>query len=386
MSILVFNAGSSSLKFSLFTADLQRLCHGQVDWQAACFEWRQGDAQLQSAALDDDDRGRAVGRLLAALPQEDSPVVAVGHRVVHGGEAFNGSVRLDARAKEAIAALSPLAPLHNPEALAVIEAAEQALPHAAQVAVFDTAFYASLEPAAYLYPVPHDWYSKWGVRRYGFHGISHAYCSRRAAELVPPSAAGLRLVSCHLGNGCSATAVRGGRAIATTMGFTPLEGLMMGTRSGSVDPGALLYVQRHHGLNAEELDGALNRRSGLLGLSDLSSDFREVDRAARGGNEQAAVALAVYAGRVKEAVGALAARMGGIDVLLFTGGVGENAADLRQSVCADLQFMGIEMDPRRNAAAQADCDVASDASPARILVLHTREEYAIAGETRALLD
>ena len=385
MSILVFNAGSSSLKFCLFAADLRRLCHGQIDWGAARLAWSVGEGGQQTARLEDADRARAVARLLAVLAEIDDPVEAVGHRVVHGGEVFSGSVRLDPGARDAIADLAPLAPLHNPEALAIIEATEKNMPGVVQAGVFDTAFYSTLEPEAYLYPVPYAWYSEWGVRRYGFHGISHAYCAGRAAGLLRP-AAGFRLVSCHLGNGCSATAVRDGRAVATTMGFTPLEGLMMGTRSGNVDPGALLHLQRRHGLSPERLDEELNRGSGLLGLSGLSADFREVDRAARGGDGRAATALAVYAGRVKEAVGALAARLGGLDALLFTGGVGENAADLRRSVCAGLEFMGIEIDPRRNSGARADCDIAADASPARVLVLHTREEYAIAVETRALLD
>lgn len=385
MSILVFNAGSSSLKFCLFAADLRRLCHGQIDWKSTHLAWRIEEGGQQTARLEDSDRARAVAHLLVVLAEVDDPVEAVGHRVVHGGEVFSGSVCLDPSAREAIADLAPLAPLHNPEALAIIEAVEKNMPGVVQAAVFDTAFYSTLEPEAYLYPVPYAWYAEWGVRRYGFHGISHAYCARRAAEMLRP-AAGFRLVSCHLGNGCSATAVRDGCAIATTMGFTPLEGLMMGTRSGSVDPGALLHLQRRHALSPEQIDEELNRGSGLLGLSGLSSDFREVDRAARGGNTRAATALAVYAGRVKEAVGALAARLGGLDTLLFTGGVGENAADLRRSVCTGLEFMGIEIDPQRNSGARADCDIAAAASPVRVLVLHTREEYSIAVETRALLE
>ena len=212
-----------------------------------------------------------------------STVAVVGHRVVHGGAVFRESVRIDQGVKAAIGRLAELAPLHNPPALEAIEAAESALPGAAHVAVFDTAFFASLRPDAYVYPLPYEWYTEWGIRRFGFHGISHAYCAGRAAEMLGRDAAGLRLVICHLGNGCSAAAVRGGVALDTTMGYTPMEGLMMGTRSGSVDPGVLLHVQRRHGLDAEWLDDALNHRSGLLGVSGASSDYRQVEAAAGAG-------------------------------------------------------------------------------------------------------
>jgi acetate kinase len=393
MSILVFNAGSSSLKFSLFSpGELKLLGHGHIDWKTAesSIEWRPAEQPARHLALPSTQRRPAADQLalhLNAYLDElgASPVKAVGHRVVHGGSAFSGSVRLDATAKTAIAELAPLAPLHNPEALDFIAAAENAWPHAVHVAVFDTAFYSTLKPEAYLYPAPYSWYTDCGVRRYGFHGISHAYCSDRATQLLPRPTPALRLVSCHLGNGCSATATCGGAAVATTMGFTPLEGLMMGTRSGSLDPGALLHVQRHYGLDADSLDNVLNHQSGLLGLSGVSSDYRQVEAAADAGNTRAVTALQVYALRVKESVGALAAHLGGLDALLFTGGVGENSAGLRAAVCKGMGFMGVTLDLDLNRDAQADCDVAAPGSPARVLVLHTREEYTIATQTQKLL-
>ena len=255
----------------------------------------------------------------------------------------------------------------------------------AYVAVFDTAFFAYLRPDAYVYPLPYEWYTDWGVRRFGFHGISHAYCAGRAAELLGGDAAKIRLVICHLGNGCSAAAVRGGVALDTTMGYTPMEGLMMGTRSGSVDPGILLHVQRRHGLDPERLDDALNHRSGLLGVSGVSSDYRQVEAAAVRGDERARLALAIYARRVRSAVGGLAVGMGGIDALVFTAGVGEHSAVLRSAACEGLECLGLRLDPERNATCKPDGDVGRPDSPARILVIETREELMIAREAWGLV-
>jgi len=262
-------------------------------------------------------------------------------------------------------------------------AAETALPGVPHIAVFDTAFFAELPPRAFVYPLPYSWYADWGVRRFGFHGISHAYCAARAEEMLGRSA-GLRLIVCHLGNGCSASAVRDGTAIATTMGYTPLEGLMMGTRSGSVDPGILLHVLRHRGLNAEQLDHALNHESGLLGVSGISSDFRAVQEATRAGHERARLALDIYADRVRATIGALAVTLGSVDALVFTAGVGEHSADLRAAVCEGLECLGLRLDAASNAECKPDADVASASSTGRILVLHTQEEMMIARETRDL--
>jgi len=397
MSILVINAGSSSLKFGLFDAEaMEPLASGLIDWTA-----QSGQAELVVRAphseeirsrVDVSDHRVAVAQALRCLARTQdgaasrgSTVAVVGHRVVHGGAVFRDSVRIDQGVKAAIGRLAELAPLHNPPALEAIEAAEAALPGAPHVAVFDTAFFASLRPDAYVYPLPYEWYTDWGVRRFGFHGISHAYCAGRAAELLGRDPATLRLVICHLGNGCSAAAVRGGVALDTTMGFTPMEGLMMGARSGSVDPGVLLHVQRRHGLDAERLDDALNHRSGLLGVSGSSSDFRRVEAAAGQGNERARLALDIFARRVRSAVGGLAVGMGGIDALVFTAGVGEHSAALRTAACEGLECLGLRLDAGRNAACLPDGDVAHPDSAARILVIQTREELMIAREAWRLV-
>ncbi|MBI3319174.1 MAG: acetate/propionate family kinase, partial [Candidatus Omnitrophica bacterium] len=318
MSILVLNTGSSSLKFGLFDTDSSdTLASGMIDWageaQRANLVLRARSADEIRRQLDVTDHRSAVTHALRAmvetglLPTNPAEQIRiVGHRVVHGGTMFRDSVRVDENVTTAIAQLADLAPLHNPPALEAIEAAQAALPGVPNVTVFDTAFFANLPASAYVYPLPYEWYSEWGVRRFGFHGISHAYCAGRAAELLARDPAKLRLIICHLGNGCSASAVRGGIAVATTMGFTPLDGLMMGTRPGSVDPGILVYLQRQRGLTAEQLDRALNHASGLFGVSGVSSDFRQVEAAARQGNERARLALEVYAARVRAAIGSLA--------------------------------------------------------------------------------
>jgi acetate kinase len=390
---LVVNAGSSTLKLGLFDAKSQdALASGLIDWtggpQQAELLVRIGESDQVRAPLQSSDQGAAIEEAVrrltergAALAGRVGAITAVGHRVVHGGTRFRQSVRVDQNVKAAIEELTELAPLHNPPALEAIVAAEKALPGVPQVAVFDTAFFATLPPKAYVYPLPYEWYTDWGVRRFGFHGISHAYCAGRAAEMLAADASKSRVIVCHLGNGCSATAIRDGAALATSMGFTPLEGLMMGTRPGSVDPGALLYVQSRRGVSTDELDRRLNHGSGLLGVSGVSSDFRQVESAAQQGNERARLALEIYADRVRAAVGALAVTLGGIDALVFTAGVGENSARLRATVCDGLACLGLQLDPSRNAACRPDSDVAARESPARILVIHTREELLIARET-----
>ncbi len=364
MSVLVFNAGSSTLKYSLFAGRSGELS---------------ADGIVEGPAAGRDD---AVAGILHEIRNDlaSDPVAAVGHRVVHGGRAFTESVSIDARVAEAIARLSDLAPLHNPPALAAIGAAQKAIPGVPHVAVFDTAFFADLPPDRHVYPLPYEWYAERGVRRFGFHGISHAYCARRGAEFLARPLEGFRAVTCHLGNGCSATATRGGNAVATTMGFTPLEGLVMGSRAGSVDPGILLYAMERIGLSAEELGETLQRRSGLRGISGISSDFRTVQDAAKDGHERARLALAIYANSVRGAIGSLAVALGGVDALVFTAGVGENAADLREEVCRGLECLGLRLDPGRNRTMRPDADIAAPGSSGRILILRTREDLHIARE------
>jgi acetate kinase len=395
LAILVLNAGSSTLKFAAFDdAAETQLASGQVDWTGpagqAVFTARAGDQADVTEQLGLADHRAALARVLHWLtgpqsgPENRSAVTAVGHRVVHGGTAFRESVRIDSKVKTTLAELTELAPLHNPPALDAIDAAQAVLPGVPHVAVFDTAFFTRLPPSVYVYPLPYEWYTDWGVRRFGFHGISHAYCAGRAAEVLGRSSTGLRLVTCHLGNGCSATAIRSGAAVATTMGFTPLDGLMMGTRAGSVDPGVLTYVQRQRQVSAEQLEDVLNHRSGLLGVSGISSDFRQVEAAARQGNARARLALEIYASRIRAAVGALAVTLGGIDALIFTAGVGENSASLRATVCGGMECLGLDLDGHRNDGCRPDTDIAMAGSAARILVLHTREELMIARETTQL--
>ena len=395
MSILVINAGSSSVKFGLFRFDtLEPIARGLLDWAgetrraAITLRPEAGEPVLREVDVADYREGvRAALETLRSskLVGDGSSIRVVGHRLIHGGEEIRRPVRIDAAMKETILRYVDLAPLHIPAGLDAIEATESALPGVPQVGLFDTAFYGDIPPAAYIYPLPYEWYRKWGVRRFGFHGISHAYCTSRAEEMLPPELSEPRLVICHIGQGGSATAVRGGVAVTNTMGFTPLEGLVMGTRSGTVDPGILLYMMREKGLSVDELDDTLHNKSGLLGISGLSSDFRRLEAAAAQRHARAKLALEVCAYRVKTTIGSLAAALGGIDALVFTGGIGENSVGLRREVCDGLQHLGLHLDAQRNAACRPDADIATDDSPGRVLVVHTREDLMIARESRRLV-
>lgn len=382
MSILLLNAGSSSLKATLMeeTGDLIRV-NALADWAGSKthynYNGRVTDVSWKGHAA-------AVDHLLRDMPESlRLTLVAVGHRVVHGGS-FTRSVRISQEIQARIASLVELAPLHNTASLETLAAAQQLLPQLPHVAVFDTAFHAMLSPEAFTYPLPHVWTTEWGIRRYGFHGLSHAYCAGRAAVLLGtrPSR---RLVICHLGHGCSATAVRDGRSIDTTMGFTPLDGLMMGTRSGAIDPGIALHVQQQHGLTAAEVDAALNRQAGLLGVSGLSADMRELLEASQADHAPASLAIAVYCHRVRQAIGALAATLGGIDALVFTAGVGEHASVIRAQICEGLDFLGLRLDLQANQSARPDCDIARPGSPGRILVIATREDLTMLQEVQQVL-
>jgi acetate kinase len=395
MSFLLLNAGSSSLKCTLMEAAHQKgLASALADWAGSVthYQYAGPDGRQRSENVSWRGHAEAVQRVLrdfehvepAAL-SERSTLAGVGHRVVHGGQ-FTASVRITPEIRSRISALAELAPLHNPPSLATLAAAETELPSVPHVAVFDTAFHATISPEAYTYPVPANWTRDWGIRRFGFHGLSHAYCSRRAPEVLGRPPDGLRLVICHLGHGCSASAVRGGRCIDTTMGFTPLEGLMMGTRSGSIDPSIVLHVQRHHGMTVDHVEAALNHESGLLGVSGLSGDMREVLDAARAGHQQAQLALAVYAHRVRQAIGALAVTLGGVDALVFTAGVGEHASQVRQAICAGLECLGLELDAQANERCRPDADVSRQASRGRILVIATREDETMLQEVIQVLD
>jgi acetate kinase len=388
MNVLVCNAGSSSLKFSLFEAERERLlAEGGIDWASQptrLIVRRPGQREVGSE-LPLRQHGEALARILEALQAGPSAplrgpgdVHAVGHRVVHGGQHYSTAVRITADVRQAIGDLAELAPLHNPASLQAIEAVEIALPGVPQVAAFDTAFHATLPEVARTYPVPRTWTRDWGLRRYGFHGLSHAYCAGRAAELIGRDDA--RLVIAHLGNGASVSAVRAGICVDTSMGFTPMDGLMMGTRSGAVDPGLLIYVLRQKGLDADRLDHALNHESGLLGMSGISSDMRRV-LAAMPQDPAARLAVDVYVHRIRQTIGAMAATLGGIDALVFTAGVGEHAVEIRERVCDHLGHLGLRLDLAANRACTPDAGIALPDSPGRILVIATREDLTIVRET-----
>jgi len=383
VKVLLLNAGSSSLKCSLMeSADRAVLAQASADWAGAVTRYKRTGpgAERVSEEVSFRGHGDAVRRVAAdlATAMPGGPA-AVGHRIVHGGD-FRAPVRITSAVRSRIAALAELAPLHNPPGLEALAAAEALLPEVPHVAVFDTAFHATLPAEAYTYPLPDEWTNAWHIRRYGFHGLSHAYCANRAAELLDRHAEELRLVICHLGHGCSASALRNGRSVDTTMGFTPLDGLMMATRSGSVDPGILTHVQLHHGLAPKDIEEALNRHSGLLGVSGISGDMRAVQAAARDGNERARLALDVYAHRVRQAIGALAVTLGGVDALVFTAGVGENSPEVRGAACRGLECLGLELDADANARCQPDADVARRGTRAKILVIATREDLAMLSE------
>ncbi|MEG3837736.1 acetate kinase [Microcoleus sp. Z1_C3] len=397
MKILVLNAGSSSQKSCLYELNdvlpdrpLEPLWEAQIDWTH-----QQGIAELKVKTAKGDrleeefaseSRQDAISRMLESLWKGKTQTIndlneidIVGHRVVHGGQDYQQSTLISPDVKQAIARLSVFAPVHNPVNLEGIEAIEKILPNVPQVAVFDTAFHAQLPPAAFVYPGPYEWLQN-GIRRYGFHGISHQYCARRAADILGRDLADLRLISCHLGNGCSLAAIRGGWSVDTTMGFTPLEGLMMGSRSGSIDPGILIHLLKQSDFTAEKLDGILNRNSGLKGISGVSSDLRQIGDAIAQGNQRAQLALDIYIHRLRAGIGAMLASLGGLDALIFTAGVGENSALVRAAACEAFGFIGLKLDGDKNQHSSIDRDIAAVDSAVRILVIHTQEDWEIARE------
>lgn len=358
MRVLVVNAGSSSLKLRLLDDDV--LEHG--------------------AGLPAGPHGYDVSRLRDVLRAWPTPE-AVGHRVVHGGTAFTGPVRVDADVRAQLESLTDLAPLHQPKSLAALDAVGQLLPDVPAVACFDTAFHSDMPAEATTYAVPQDWRDRYHIRRYGFHGLSHSFCSTRAADMLGRSVEELRLVTCHLGAGASLAAVVGGQSVDTTMGFTPLEGLVMATRSGTVDPGLVLWLEEHERLTPHEVATALERRSGLTALGG-TGDMREIESAAAQGNDAAVLAIDVYIHRLVGGIAAMAAAAGGMDALVFTGGVGENSAPVRRRAAERLGFMGVSIDALRNEVHAGDRDISAAEAPVRTLVVAAREDLQIARETR----
>lgn len=399
MKILVLNAGSSSQKSCLYqirTGDAlpssppKPLWEGKVDWShhegVAEIEVETVTGEKLREQVITDSQSEVMNRLLNTIWQGSTKVIdqmseidIVGHRVVHGGKNYRESTVINQSVKDAIASLIKLAPAHNPANLAGIEAVEKILGDVKQIAVFDTAFHRSIPEAAAIYPGPYEWVEQ-DIIRYGFHGISHQYCAQRAADILGKDLSSLRLINCHLGNGCSLAAIKNGRSIDTTMGFTPLDGLMMGSRSGSIDPGILIYLLQQKNFKVEQLDNLLNKASGLAGISGISSDMRQIKAAIYEGNQRAQLAFDIYLHRLRSSIGAMIAGLGGLDALIFTAGVGENYPEIRQAICEAFEFLGIQIDANKNTSQPIDEEINTSNSAIKALVIHTQEDWQIARE------
>lgn len=395
MKILVINAGSSSLKYQLIDMDSKEvmakgLCE-RIGLDGSLLNHTVNGNKLQ-IPTEMKNHAQAIKAVIAALLDKEHGVIsdmseisAVGHRVVHGGEKFSQSVVITEAVKKALEECVDLAPLHNPPNLTGINACEEAMPGVPQVAVFDTAFHQTMPAESYLYAIPYKYYEKHKIRRYGFHGTSHKYVAGRAAAMLGKNIEDLKIITCHLGNGSSITAVNGGKSMDTTMGFTPLAGLLMGTRCGDIDPAIVTFLMEKEGLSASEMDTVMNKQSGIFGLSGVSSDFRDVEKAADEGNKVAQIGLNMFDYQVKKTIGAYAAAMGGVDAIVFTAGVGENNKVLRANVAKGLAFMGVAIDDEKNAVRGEEIDISAPNAAVRTLVIPTNEELAIAMETQALV-
>jgi acetate kinase len=395
MKILVLNSGSSSQKACLYEVGETLPNHpptclweGRIEWgnDSATIAVKNSRGGVQKEQLTFSSREQVVRHLLDTLCDGKtraiasvSEIDAVGHRVVHGGGGFEDPVVVTPEVRSAIASVAPLAPLHIGAELEGMEIIESVLGAVPQIAVFDTGFHRRMPLSAAVYPGPYEWFES-GIRRFGFHGINHQYCAGRAAQLLGKDPNSLKLVTCHLGNGCSVAAIQKGRSVDTTMGFTPLDGLMMGTRSGSVDPGILILLMRQGHLDIDQIDQELNHNSGLLGISGLSGDMREILAGIQRGHVRAKLAFDIYVHRLRAAIGGMAAVLGGMDVLVFTAGVGENSAEVRAAACSTLEFLGLKLDSGKNAKPSLDQDISTADSRVRVLVIRAEEDWAIAAE------
>ena len=393
MRVLVLNGGSSGLKAQLRQFD-NGSTPGEPFWSAVV-DWGHhpgcAEVRIRAAGGGEEKHTTAISSTADVLepllePLREQHIDVIGHRVVHGGRAFQKTTRITDEVRAGIGRMAEFAPEHNRLELEAIEAAGRVFgPEVPQVAVFDTAFHSTMPEPAIVYPGPYEWFTK-NVRRYGFHGISHQYVSRRAAEILGRDPAGLRLITCHLGNGASLAAVRDGKSVDTTMGFTPLEGLMMGTRSGTIDPGIIIYLVRHRGYRADELDRILNKESGLKGVSGISADMRDILEAKQKGDARAKLAFDVYIHRLCREIGGMLASLGGVDALVFTAGIGENAPEVRERVCANFEFLRLRIDGQKNAESPLDEDIATADSKVRVLVIRTEEDLEIARECQRLMS
>ena len=393
MKVLVLNCGSSSLKYQLIDMSNESvLCKGLVerigiDGSVLKHE-KPGLDGKHVVEVPMKDHKDAINHVLSAIVDEKVGAVkdmkeieAVGHRIVHGGEKFSSSAVLTDEVIEAIKAVSDLAPLHNPANLMGVEACKAILPDVVQVAVFDTAFHQTMPEKTFLYGLPYELYTKYGVRRYGFHGTSHMYVSQRAAEMLGKKPEDLRIITCHLGNGASVAAVDHGKCVDTSMGLTPLEGLIMGTRCGDIDPAIIPFIMKKEGLDADGVDKMMNKQSGVYGMTGISSDFRDIEDAANNGDKKAVNALAAYVERVKKYIGAYAAEMNGVDAIVFTAGLGENSISMRADICKNMEFLGINLDAEKNNVRGKDTVISTDDSKVKVLLIPTNEELMIARDT-----
>jgi acetate kinase len=396
VKILVINCGSSSLKYQLLDMTTQNpLAKGLVErigMPGAVLTHRPDSGEKEIITAEIPNHTVAIKLVLDALVNTEYGVVkdlneisAVGHRVVHGGEKFSKSVLITDKVMQAIEECIELAPLHNPPNIAGIEACQKLMPGIPQVAVFDTAFHQTMPAEAYIYGLPYELYEKYKIRKYGFHGTSHKYVSQRAAKILDRPLEDLKLISCHLGNGSSITAIQGGKSIETSMGFTPLEGLMMGTRSGDLDPAIISFIMQKENLSSEEVNDFLNKKCGVLGVSGVSSDFRDIENAANDGDFRAQLALDAFAHDVKTYIGAYAAVLGGVDAIIFTAGLGENSIEMREKISEGLGYLGVNVDTAKNKVRGVEVDFSKDDASARVLIIPTNEELMIALDTEEIV-
>ncbi len=398
MKILVLNCGSSSVKYKLIDmTDGRTLAEGGVEkvgMNDTFLKYKKPDGSKEIVELGCADHKASVKAILDNLTdpvigciKSFDEIEAVGHRLVHGGETFSQSVLITPEVIEKVKECYPLAPLHNPANITGVEAIESILPNVPQVGVFDTAFHQTMPAKSYMYAIPYKFYEEDHVRRYGFHGTSHRYVTARVCEILGVDINTRKIITCHIGNGGSITAVLNGKSVDTSMGLTPTEGLMMGTRVGDIDPGALTFLMKKHNLTADDLQRVINKESGVLGVSGVSSDMRELEAAVNRGEERAVLALDMYEQRIIKYIGAYAAEMGGVDIIVFTGGVGENQTGLRSNVCAPLAFMGVKIDEELNAKTRGtETVISTDDSKVKVVVVPTDEELTIARDTQAIVE
>ncbi|MBR5898959.1 MAG: acetate kinase [Muribaculaceae bacterium] len=398
MKILVLNCGSSSVKYKLIdTTNDNTLAEGGVEkigLEDGFLKFKRQDGSKEIVDLGLTDHNGAISAILNNLTDEKEGCIksyeeidAVGHRVVHGGEKFNSSVLINEDVIAKVKECYGIAPLHNPANMTGIEAITALMPNVPQVGVFDTAFHQTMPAKSYMYALPYKYYAEDGIRRYGFHGTSHRYVSQRVCQFLGVDIAKQRIITCHIGNGGSITAIVGGKSVDTSMGLTPTEGLMMGTRVGDIDPGALVYLMEKHNLTAADLQRIINKESGVAGVSEISSDMREIEAADKAGDERAVLALGMYEQRIIKYIGAYAAEMGGVDIIVFTGGVGENQTGVRENVCAPLAFMGVELNNELNAKIRGtETVISTEASKVKVVVIPTDEELMIARDTEAIVN